>query len=205
VPTPSSDAATVPLVGGRPCIDLVNTVSWRGDPSRRVDYLQTPADVVTWCRRAGVLDETEADLLSAHLRAGPARGRRLLADVRDLREAITAHLVEAHVGAQSPDLDALGPRIVEALRRARLAPGEHGARWVTEALDEHTPVVRLTLDLHEQLTEPVGALGTCADPACGWAYLDTSRSQNRRWCRSSDCGNRDRVRRHSSRARRSTG
>ena len=40
------------------------------------------------------------------------------------------------------------------------------------------------------------ALGVCAGDDCRWAYLDVSRRQDRRWCSSADCGNRDRARRH---------
>ena len=48
------------LVGGRPCLDLVNTVSWRGDDARREDHLSDSAECLVWCRRAGVLDDDEA-------------------------------------------------------------------------------------------------------------------------------------------------
>ena len=109
---------------------------------------------------------------------------------------IAQHLVDT----EARDPSALGPLILDALRVSHLRAGDRGARWVADGLDEHTPVVRLALDLHEQLTQPRGVLDTCDDPACAWAYLDTSKSHNRRWCRSSDCGNRDRVRRHSARA-----
>jgi len=36
----------------------------------------------------------------------------------------------------------------------------------------------------------------CADDACGWLFVDRSRNNSRRWCDSTDCGNRNRVRRH---------
>ncbi len=36
----------------------------------------------------------------------------------------------------------------------------------------------------------------CEDHACGWVFIDTSPRQNRRWCVSAECGNRNRVRLH---------
>jgi hypothetical protein len=36
----------------------------------------------------------------------------------------------------------------------------------------------------------------CANPECGWLFLDDSRAGKRRWCSMSSCGNRARARRH---------
>jgi len=36
----------------------------------------------------------------------------------------------------------------------------------------------------------------CANPACGWLFLDNSKSGNRRWCSMSACGNRAKAHRH---------
>jgi predicted RNA-binding Zn ribbon-like protein len=41
----------------------------------------------------------------------------------------------------------------------------------------------------------------CHGAGCGWFFLDCTRSHTRRWCSSSDCGNRDRARRHYARHR----
>ena len=36
----------------------------------------------------------------------------------------------------------------------------------------------------------------CANPECGWLFLDNSKSGNRRWCSMSACGNRAKAHRH---------
>ena len=36
----------------------------------------------------------------------------------------------------------------------------------------------------------------CANPECGWLFLDDSRAGKRRWCSMSACGNRAKARRH---------
>jgi predicted RNA-binding Zn ribbon-like protein len=36
----------------------------------------------------------------------------------------------------------------------------------------------------------------CANPECGWLFLDDSRAGKRRWCSMSSCGNRAKARRH---------
>src|SRR3712207_4825920 len=93
-----SRAATVPLVGGRPSLDLVNSVSWRGrDPDHREDHLRTADDCLVWCVRAGVLTTDEA----ARLREGGDGGLGgLVASLHALRRVVGAHLVDAEV----PDL-----------------------------------------------------------------------------------------------------
>jgi len=181
-----SRISTMHLVGGRPCLDLVNTVSWRGDASRFEDHLKSSEDCLVWCRRAGVVADEEATELA-----------RL--DVRSplltLRSALTRHLVDA----DQPVLERLRPYIDNALRHSDLVQHGKHAAWEVTVLTGATPAHRVALDLLDQLTNPPGPLGRCADPACGWAYVDTSRGHRRRWCSSADCGNRERVRRHAAR------
>ena len=181
-----SRISTVHLVGGRPCLDLVNTVSWRGDDARREDHLTSSEDCLVWCRRAGVVTEEEA---------GELAGLDVRSPLLTLRSALTRHLADA----EPPALERL-----PAVRGQRAAPQRsrqaRGARqWEVTTLTGATPAHRVALDLLDQLTNPPGPVGRCADPACGWAYVDTSRGHRRRWCSSADCGNRERVRRHAAR------
>jgi hypothetical protein len=46
------------------------------------------------------------------------------------------------------------------------------------------------------LAEVGPRLRRCANPRCGWLFVDESRNQSRHWCSSRTCGNRDRVNRH---------
>jgi predicted RNA-binding Zn ribbon-like protein len=41
----------------------------------------------------------------------------------------------------------------------------------------------------------------CANPECGWLFLDNSKSGNRRWCSMTACGNRAKAHRHYMRRR----
>jgi len=181
-----SRISTLHLVGGRPCLDLVNTVSWRGEETRLEDHLTSPEDCLLWCRRAGVVSDEEALELAGH-------------DVRSplliLRSALTRHLADA----DQPELERLRPYVDNALRHSDLVQHGERAEWKVTALTGATPAHRVALDLLDQLTNPRGPVGLCADPTCGWSYVDTSRGHRRRWCSSADCGNRERVRRHAAR------
>jgi predicted RNA-binding Zn ribbon-like protein len=182
----ASRVETLRLVAGRPCLDLVNTVSWRGDPMRYEDHLQRPRDALTWCVRAGVLSAVESRRLARRA------GEPLLQELVELRSLIAEQVVDVEVAQVSR----LTPTIVAVLAASTLLVDEAGAYWDAGSLDLGTPARRIVLDLYELLRSPGGRLGVCADQDCRWAYLDVSRRQDRRWCSSADCGNRDRARRH---------
>ena len=50
------------------------------------------------------------------------------------------------------------------------------------------PIVRSAAEL--LASDELKKVKTCADPACGWLFLDVSRNRRRRWCDMQDCGNR---------------
>lgn len=199
MPAEESRVGSVRLVGGRPCIDLVNTVSWRLDAARHEEHLRAGPDALTWLGRVAVLDPAEVEGLRGD--ADP-----VLADLLRVRTALTPH-VDAVVDEAGGDLTAralpaeLQNGIREAVRHAELRPSPGGHRWVVSGAEPRTPVHRILLDLHELLSRPGARLGRCADDDCGWAFHDTSRRGARRWCSSADCGNRHRVRRHYARTR----
>ncbi len=178
---------SVPLVGGRPCLDLVNSVSWRGRPQPE-EHLVDDAACLIWARRTGILTRDEAGALA---------GRAVRVPLVRLRSAL-----ERHLAAESapPDLAVLQPHLDDALRHSALEYDETGAaRWQVRRLDARAPARRVALDLLDLLLGPPGPIATCDDPECGWFFVDTSRGHRRRWCDSADCGNRARVRRHAER------
>ena len=50
------------------------------------------------------------------------------------------------------------------------------------------PIIRSAADL--MVSEELKKIKKCADPICGWLFLDISRNRSRRWCDMKDCGNR---------------
>jgi len=190
VSSQGSRVGTVDLVGGRPCLDLVNTVSWRGDETRIEEHLTDRDDCLVWCQRVGVISAAEASRLE---------GLDVRTPLLALRATVTAHLADV----EQPGLAALRPPIDDALAHSALVAHDDRAVWQVKALNSRTPARRIALDLLDQLTDPAGPVRRCDDPQCGWAYVDTSRGHRRRWCVSADCGNRARVRRHAAREVRS--
>ena len=190
---------TLPLIGGHPTVDLVNTVSWRGRPERSVDHLHLSGHGVRWARRTAILTAGEAEHVGLRLRVEGV-GEPFVASLRALRE-LAAIALTTDDGALDPDLEAC---IVDGFTHAHLVGVGTRRRWEITTIDEHTVRRRLALQLEELLTSAPGRIGVCADTDCQWVFLDTSRARNRRWCSSADCGNRFRVREHQRRHERSS-
>jgi predicted RNA-binding Zn ribbon-like protein len=176
------------LIGGAPAIDLVNTVSWRGDDGRRTERIGDFAALLDWAMRAGVLDDAAARHLA---NADPLAGAQATAAVHRLRED-THSVLTALVETGRAPLEAVHEHVAEAINAARPRP--------QLPLDWHVPLTRpasLPLEVLRLLRDQdPHRIGRCSDPACGWFFLDQSRNRSRRWCSSQDCGNRDRVNRH---------
>jgi len=202
----------VALVGGHRALDLVNTVAPRGGAGDRHDYLLTPGDLLTWSLRTGLVDAAAASGVEAAWSASPAAGRRALAAVCEIREALyevlSARPGEAGRPAPARDqLDHISLAWTSALTRARLVPADGGSgvvRWLLESPPALLIADRIAQDAVDLLcTIDVQRLGRCPVEAggCGWLFLDHSRNRSRRWCTMEDCGSGVKSRRLTERRR----
>jgi predicted RNA-binding Zn ribbon-like protein len=192
-------------VGGRPALDFVNTVDPRHDPDRR-DYLTDYAAVLAW---AGSLDLPLPAPIGALGRlaamepdAAAAAHRRAV----QLRESLYAVFAAVLTGREVPDDDlaVVNSRLRQATDHHLLRPDQgRGVRdgWVgAQSLD--SPLWPVIIDAWDLLTEDlIDRVRECpGEQTCGWLFLDTSRSGNRRWCDMRTCGNRAKVRTHYTRS-----
>jgi predicted RNA-binding Zn ribbon-like protein len=181
--------------GGRPSLDLLNTVRDRASRAPR-ETLRSPSDLATWLREASLLDEAD----------GP--GEEDLNAARRLRAAI--------------DVLTFPPRRAARTRGARTAPPftASAAVAVVNAMAAHAPGgPRLALDddgrpvavpPQPSVTAALGRIAldaieliggrellrVCAADDCGIRFVDRSPSGNRQWCSMRRCGNRVKARRH---------
>lgn len=182
-------------IGGHPAVDLLNTVDWRLDPRRRSDRLSSMADVLSWCRESSLLSDTEAGRLEKESQRARRTAAVEFGRILGLRDSVYACLID---GEREPS-DVIASAYREAIDQARLTSPSSGAvwAWVDQQLGLHTPRHRLGMSAVELLTDPRAAqVRQCQDKSCGWAFLDLSPRGNRRWCVSTECGNRNRVRSH---------
>lgn len=183
---------TFGFLAGDPALDLVNTVHWRRDDALRFDALVSYRHLLRWGRLAGLLDAAEEERLAAAAGQDPEGGARVLADVVTVREAIHA----AALG-RSDSATELSTAFARAQGRAVLAHDLGGWRWTDTAVDLQTPLDRVARAAVALLTAtPPPAVSECADEACGWLFVDTSRRGNRLWCSAAGCGDRNRARRY---------
>ncbi len=178
-------AGTYKLVGGRPSLDLVNTVSWPGT-ERAHDWLDSAENLQRWLR---AVDLT------------PAKNRNLeLKSVIALREDL-AQVLRPLAHGEKPAraaVEALNRRIERANARRHIDPGMLAWIWKTpeDAVQSLAPVV---LDAADVIASDRERLRYC--PSCDWLFEDQTRNGQRRWCDMADCGSRDKARRYYRRVR----
>src|SRR5215203_3879165 len=66
------DVGQMLLVGGHPAIDFVNTLGGRPDTPDD-EYLHGYTDLLVWCRRTGLIEDTQAQRLTAAVADHPHR------------------------------------------------------------------------------------------------------------------------------------
>lgn len=178
-------------VAGSLVLDLVNTVHWRLDPAERMDEIETYSDVLLWCVESSLVTEVESLVLQDQSKAKPGQAASEHLTVIGARESAYEALFEGRTDAVAH----LTGLYRAAIARASLEKDGDTFAWVDLELTLATPrhrVVRGLLDLLARAD--LDRLHQCEDRACGWVYLDTSPRRNRRWCVSSDCGDRNRAR-----------
>ncbi len=194
-----TSASPIQLLGGRLCLDFVNTtpahseLSWEG----LILFLEA-ARVVSSERGAQLLALPQSDPQAAEglLR----KARRLRAS---LRRVFTAMHRKQKIAGESVEPVNEILRITEGhdelvlgdnIWRIEFIAREGGLDWLLAA------VARSAAEL---IAEGAGArLRLCANPQCGLFFYDKSRTHRRRWCSMAVCGNRSKVaafaRKHSS-------
>jgi predicted RNA-binding Zn ribbon-like protein len=200
------EALTLPLasgapywywLGSRPAVDFVNTLRerWR----RRVETLVTPGDLSDWL--------AEADVVDHRLKVS----RAVLAEARELREAIDAALVAAVAGGSplAAAVTTIDDWLVHAGPRPQLRLDADGAPQLGEraaADSARRALGAIALDAATMLGDPAqrGRLRVCEADDCSARFYDRSPAGKRRWCSMQTCGNAAKARRHRARVR-STG
>jgi predicted RNA-binding Zn ribbon-like protein len=209
------DVIQLPLVGGHPALDLVNTVE-RGTPApggQPRDYLADPPALLRWARRVSLVDEAEASSVTDRWERDPSLAYAALAAVRDVREALhvvllaTIDEVPSDTGTVAAALERLHSRWAAAVGRSRLvleperATAAQLAVGVTPGLLVPDRAADAAVDVLR--TADLARLRRCPPDAggCGWVFLDHSRNGSRRWCRMADCGTTAKARRLTERRR----
>lgn len=196
VPAYFSELGRLRMLGGDAALDFANTRHWRD--GREVDFLTGYPALIDWAVVAGLLSEPERDRLGEAETLMPLQAADVFSATVRLRDIWKIHLGEATrtTIAAHPPSEVLRHMVATALGPTNLAitglPGDP-----LSGADMALPLARAALAIGAFLTLPhAGTLRMCEADPCGGVFLDTSRSQKRRWCAMDSCGNRVKAQRH---------
>jgi predicted RNA-binding Zn ribbon-like protein len=193
-PETASRAGSLALVGGVLALDFCNTSSGRGT-DRHIEHLRTASDLLTWARHAAILDAPAEARLRDLCAADPAFAARLLKRALGLREAVHALNAALARGAAADQgaVDLVASAYAACLAKGRLATkaGGFGWSWRIEDAPEEVVLGPIAASAMAVITMADRTrLKRCEGHACGWLFLDTTKSNNRVWCEMEPCGNR---------------
>ena len=186
------------LLGGRLCLDFINTVDWRGR-EKPVEFINDYKSLVAWGQHVKMFAKSEGPLLLRLAADSPQKAERVLRDAIELRETLY-RLFSSTINGELPrqaDIDLFNKHFSRTMARSKIVRKKSGfildSTGPKEGLDWIlNPVIRSASDI---FTSPrdLKRVKKCADDECGWLFLDHSRNQSRRWCDMKDCGNRAKV------------
>jgi predicted RNA-binding Zn ribbon-like protein len=201
-------------IGGRQCLDFVNTVAgWVSGGRRGRDYADTVlrdkllryGDLLAWAECAGALTKSESRRLGRRAATDPRAAASAMATAAELRAALY-RIFKSVVENWPPrpaDMEILQRELSVARAHQRLARVSGAFVWTWDDSDRTLdrvlwPVVDSAAEL--LTSEDLTMIRQCGGDACGWMFLDTSRNHSRQWCNMRECGNRAKARRFRQRA-----
>ena len=214
-----TSATEMRLIGGRLCLDFVNTVDGRKNYSTKRtqplnslvlgDKLAEYSDLVAWSQHSGIVTRAEAARLIQESKRKTAGARDVFDRAIALREALHRIFKATVIGRrpQSIDLGTVNDELLEARNHERLISREKGFTW--EWIGREAALDRMLWSIADSGAELLSTgnlsrLRECGGEECGWLFEDTSRNRSRQWCHMQDCGNLAKVRRFRTRLRSSS-
>ncbi len=180
-------------------LDFSNTIDWRNG-ERRADGLKSFGSLVDWSVKKGIIPSGEALSILKRAKEEQAEDSTFRRAIQ-LRETIyrifsavahDEHPNDRDVGALNRFLSDY-PVSSSIVRTGQeygwaVAPGrgtEGRMLW---------PIAKSAADL--LTSDQLGRVRECAneEEGCGWVFLDETRSGTKKWCSSTGCGNRAKVR-----------
>ncbi len=189
-------------VGGRLCLDFVNTVDWRGRQERG-EYLNDYGDLLVWSRHLGVLSESEYTALEKASLIHKEEADKVYRKAIEYRETIyrTFSSVASGTEPHASDIRAINEELMRASIHRRLVKTESG---YSLGFDGEPSLNRMLWQISSSVTDLLTSsepnwVKRCGSEECGWLFYDTSRNRSRKWCDMKECGNRMKAKRHYSR------
>ena len=201
----TAGAGSLALVGGVLALDFCNTSSGRGTDRHR-EHLRATSDLLTWARRAAIVNEPTEMTLRALFESDLALAVGVFERALGLREAIyqlTTALAQGRPVDQT-SVDKVAGEHAACIAKGRLVThqGAFGWAWTVKDAPEEVVLGPIIASAMAVITAADRArLKQCEGHHCGWLFLDTTKSNNRVWCEMEPCGNRAKQSRRRGRQR----
>lgn len=180
-------------------LDFSNTVDWRNGEKRN-DSLKAFDDLVTWSVKKGIIPRDAAPGILRRANDEHS-GESALKEAIRLRETIyrifSAVAHDEH--PEDKDIRELNRFLSQHGGRSGIirTGDEYGWGWQTDEGVEGRvlwPIAKSAADL--LTSDQLGRVRECAneEDGCGWVFLDDTRNGKKKWCSTTGCGNRAKVR-----------
>jgi predicted RNA-binding Zn ribbon-like protein len=188
----------LPLDGGLLCLDFVNTVQTRKKLTS-YEYLPDYLSFLEWCAKVNIADQNEIDTFKSIVVQSPAKAITAYHHIFIAREILYKFLSAKAAGIEIPNdvLDRFNELLTESLSHIGFQNNVKGPHqiWINEQDDLVAPLWKVLKSAYDILTADESKyVKEC--PACGWLFLDRSRTHTRRWCNPLECGSVDKATRY---------
>jgi predicted RNA-binding Zn ribbon-like protein len=174
-------------------LDLANTLEWDGY-GNLTDHLRDSSWIATILKHWTLAQQLPHPVPLRQLAALRALLRRLAAKLISDDSLDARDLTALNLYLKVPAREKLFQR--QNGVRSELVPLHAGWPWLLS---------RIAASFAEMLAlGRLDRLKNCPNEGCKWVFYDQTKANTRRWCNDRACGNRDRVRRARTRARRKT-
>jgi predicted RNA-binding Zn ribbon-like protein len=190
--------ANLPLDGGLLCLDFVNTVQTRKKEAS-YEYLPNYAAFLQWCIKLHIISPKEVKEFEKIMEHSPASAITAYHHIIIARELLYK-IFSAKADGKLIDEDVLNrfnEILAEALQHTGFENTKEGLQecWLNPDNDIAAPLWKVMKSAYDILTAP-GAKYVKECSACGWLFLDKSRTHTRRWCNPLECGSIDKATRY---------
>ena len=173
-------------------LDLANTLEWDGF-AKMTDHLKDSSWIATILNHWNLATQLPRPVPLSKIAALRALLRRLASKLISGATLDSRDLAALNVYLNVPAREKLFQR--QNGVRSELVPLHDGWPWLLSRIAASFAEM-LALDRPERLKY-------CPNEGCKWVFYDQTKANTRRWCNDRACGNRDRVRRARTRARKS--
>jgi predicted RNA-binding Zn ribbon-like protein len=180
-------------------LDFSNTVDWRNG-EKRDDSLKTFNSLVEWSVKKEIIeaDETPSILRRAKEEHAEESTLRKAIQLRETIYRIFSSVAHDH-HPDEEDISSLNRFLSDYPVSSAIVRTGHEYGWATvtgKGAEGRMlwPIAKSAADL--LTSEQLGRVTECAneEEGCGWVFLDKTRSGTKKWCSSTGCGNRAKVR-----------